>query len=76
MRMQRVSWVDSCTETGWSSLEKKDLTLAKCTTIGLRVKSAKNVVALAQSRSDAGSFSEVMIIPRSCVRKIERLEVR
>jgi hypothetical protein len=75
MEMQRVTWIDSCTHSGWGHYAKDDLTLAQCTSIGIRVPSHKGTVALAGSKGATGQLSDVMTIPRSCVKKIETLKV-
>ena len=75
MKMQRVTWIDSCTHSGWNFYSANDLALARCTTVGFRVKSPKGTIALAGSKGESGSYSDVMTIPRSCVKKIETLKV-
>ena len=73
--MQRVTWIDSCTHSGWDRYTKDELTLCQCTSVGIRVPSPKGTVALAGSKGATGQLSDVMTIPRSCVKKIETLKV-
>lgn len=74
MKMQRVTWIDSCTHSGWGHYAKDELTLAQCTSIGIRVPSHKGTVALAGSKQGC-QIADVITIPRSCVKKIETLKV-
>lgn len=75
-RMQRVEWVDSCGHSGWNDPKTRALNVARCVTVGMRVKGPKDAVCLVLSWSHYGDVGDVMSIPRCCVRKIEDLVIK
>jgi hypothetical protein len=75
MKMQRVTWIDSCTYTTWDHYAPGDLNPATCTSVGMRVPSSKGSIALAGSTDPCGKHGDVICIPRRCVKKIETLKV-
>ena len=75
MKMQRVTWLDSSSNSGWKKRAREDQTLLTIVSAGFRMPSTRNVVSLAQNLDENGQTNDVMNIPRSCVKKIETLTV-
>jgi hypothetical protein len=67
-----VYWQDSAVQDGWN--EEHELSgLADVATTGYVVKRTPHTIAVAGSVADGDQLGEVMTIPMSCVRRIERL---
>ena len=75
MKMQRVTWIDTCTYSPWGNYGPRDLKPVTCTSVGMRVPSSKGSIALAGSTAPDGTHGDVICIPRRCVKKIETLKV-
>ena len=72
-RIVLVSWIDSCSTTGWHSNLNPDP--ATCESIGWLVHSGTKTIMLAASR-DCGSSArgDHITIPRACVTHIRTLK--
>lgn len=74
-QMVRVTWVDSSFHQGWKDRKKDDVGAANCVTVGMRIASRKDTVAVALSSDEDGKTGDIMAIPRACIKKIELLTV-
>ncbi len=75
MQVVKVEWIDSCCDEGWKSRDVAGRhTCSNCTTVGYLFRKNRTQVSIVQSTSDTGQVSEIMAIPRRCIKKITRLE--
>jgi len=76
MRMVYVEWLDPATHTGgWMSRDSVSyMTELHCESVGWLVSKHERFVRLALSMNENGELSEVLVIPRSCVKKIRCLK--
>ena len=74
-KIQKVTWHDTATFTGWQKANKV-LRPALCTTIGKLVRSDKDSITLAGSfDNEDGSFLDPITIPRGCIVKIRNIKI-
>jgi hypothetical protein len=74
MKKVEVEWTDTCNHSGWRS--KKDVCayrVVRCFTLGYLVCKDDKALVVAQSLNQLSEFTEVMVIPLGCVRKIKKL---
>ena len=70
-----VEWDDSCSNNGWQCADTaKSHSTAQCRTVSYLVKSSKKSITLVQSLSNTGNISELMAIPRGCIKSIKVLK--
>lgn len=67
-----VTWIDSALNSGWKT-RGTSVTYSQCRTVGYRIPSAKDCVAIAMSVTEDGNFTETMAIPRKAVRLIRKV---
>ncbi len=65
-------WRDSAVQDGWNEAHQLS-GLADVATTGYVVNRTPHEISVAGSVADGEQFGEVMTIPLSCVRRIERL---
>ena len=66
-----VEWEDSSSHPGWKT--RGEYSTSICHTVGYLIHKGRKELHVAQSWSDCGSVGDVIAIPRSCVRKMDRL---
>ena len=74
MIVVKVDWDDSCDVSGWVRKSSFEPEVSQCTTVGFLVKKTKDYVSIASSSSDSESWSDIMTIPRKCVKTITIME--
>lgn len=71
-----IDWVDAASTRGWGGEDRAHGThkgLVSCSTVGYLLGHDKTAVRVCQSRNtDTGDVTEIMSIPRSCVRRIRK----
>ena len=77
--MVRVEWEDSCGVRRWSGLDwvKGEGPMGECTSVGYLVRDDETCVTIvgSQDGQKEPNVDGTQIIPRSAVRKVERLRV-
>ena len=67
-------WLDSCGDRGWSLPEpKEDKKHMLIKSVGLLAYMNREVIAISTSRNRDGKFMDLLVIPRSVVRKLRYL---
>lgn len=75
MKVERVTWVDSCAYQGWHKMADESYSVSECQTVGFVVCEDERCLALAPSVfMDAGSASDVMVIPKGVITKRKKLK--
>ena len=72
--MVEVEWIDSAATPGWGVDVNDGDGLVECRTAGYLVGKDRVSVKIVQSQTSHGSNGEMIAIPRSCVRRITRLQ--
>ena len=71
----QVSWCDSTSRGRWvESSIAKDYKVAEIRTVGLLVEKTKHEVVVALNTDEDGDVSDVITIPRGCIRSITELQ--
>ena len=70
----RVTWVDSCSNHRWREMaEARADVPMECQSVGFLVANSARAVVLIQSVNESGHAGASWIIPKSCVRRVEKL---
>ena len=75
MKMVLVEWNDAFSDGGWRS-PVDDLPVSNCITIGLLMYDNPEKVTIVQSKSDSGSYTDRISIPRGCIKRIRYLRIK
>jgi len=72
-----VEWDDSHITSPWHNSEERDYNLCPIQTLGWLIKSDKRSISVAQSwdKDDHNYTSDVITIPRGCIRKIHKVTI-
>ena len=74
-KVVRVKWIDSCSRGRWTDVERaREYELGEIETIGFQVHRNRQKVVVALNRDKDGDVSDVITIPMSCVKNIERID--
>jgi hypothetical protein len=74
-KLVQIDWEDSCSDNGWVSQQQaKCHRPAQCRTVGFLLRSGKRDMTIMQSTSNTGNVSEIMAIPRGCIKKVTYLK--
>ena len=73
--MVYAEWVDSAVTVGWKRPDSADYGVSHCETLGFLVLKNRSEVRIAMQVSDSGAVSEVMCIPRSCIKRLVKVTV-
>ena len=70
-----VHWVDSCNSEGWHQSARTDYSPVQCATLGFVIEDAEDFIALSATiaATDADT-TDVMSIPKCCVKSIQDIE--
>ena len=71
--MYKVTWIDSNVYSGWHEVGSEEYKTLVITTVGFIIEDTGSHLAIAQSSSEHGHISEVMVVPTRCVIKKEPL---
>lgn len=69
----QVKWTDIANHHGWAGSDR-DLSLVTVQTIGYLIYLTPMTIGIAQSLTEDGESSEVMVIPRSVIVAVEQLK--
>lgn len=75
-RIVCIEWEDSYHESDWmpKSVVRRRVHTSKCKTVGFLLRSNFKEVTVFQSKSDSGNVTDIMSIPRKCIKNMRFLD--
>lgn len=74
MKAAHIKWVDSVTTYGWQNKETNGPSVIE--TVGWVVHETKAHIAVTTSASSGGRFLDQVVIPKSCITTLKRINLK
>ena len=72
MKIEKITWIDSCSNPGWQHWHEDDPRPIECESVGYPIGENEKAVTLAQSRSlEEGvlPYADLIHIPKTAIKK-------
>ncbi len=70
-RIVEVEWVDICSTGRWTN--KPKLGVLHCVSVGMLIHKCRQNLALVQTSSETGDWTDTITIPRKCISRVRNV---